>query len=124
MTNELANTLNQPLSIGNQSIAKRLVLAPMAFVGNIAFREQVDKFGGLGLLFTEMCSAKRIPNENRYVSSYFKWRDSELGYLVCQIFGADPVQRSGLRRKVFSVLTLILGVQTFQFVAKTAVRRF
>jgi hypothetical protein len=31
MTTELANTLNKSLSIGNQSIAKRLVLAPMAF---------------------------------------------------------------------------------------------
>ena len=90
MTTELANTLNKPLSIGNRSIAKRLVLAPMAFVGNIAFRELVEKFGGYGLLFTEMCSAKRIPYENRYISSYFRWRDPELGNLVCQIFGADP----------------------------------
>ena len=64
MTTELANTLNKSLSIGKRSIAKRLVLAPMAFVGNIAFRELVEKFGGYGLLFTEMCSAKIIPNEN------------------------------------------------------------
>ncbi len=42
------------------------------------------------MLFSEMCSAKRIPNENRYLSSYFKWRDAERDRLVCQIFGADP----------------------------------
>ena len=90
MRTELSSTLNKSLSIGSRSIAKRLVLAPMAFVGNIAFRELVAKFGGYGLLFTEMCSAKRIPNENRLISSYFRWRDQELGYLVCQIFGADP----------------------------------
>jgi tRNA-dihydrouridine synthase B len=59
MTTELANTLNKSLSIGNRSIAKRLVLAPMAFVGNIAFRELLEKFGGYGLLFTEMCSGTR-----------------------------------------------------------------
>jgi nifR3 family TIM-barrel protein len=62
----------------------------MAFLGNIAFRELVETFGGFGLLFTEMCNAKRIPNENRYISSYFRWRDEELSYLVCQIYGADP----------------------------------
>ena len=90
MTTALAHTLNKPLSIGSRSIANRLVLAPMAFLGNIAFRELVETFGGYGLLFTEMCSAKRIPNENRYISSYFRWRDEELSYLVCQIFGADP----------------------------------
>lgn len=90
MTIELANTLNRSLCIGNRSIAKRLVLAPMAFVGNIAFRELVEKFGGYGLLFTEMCSAKRIPHENRHISSYFRWRDPELDCLICQIFGADP----------------------------------
>ncbi len=90
MTTAFAHTLNKPLSIGSRSIANRLVLAPMAFLGNIAFRELVETFGGYGLLFTEMCSAKRIPNENRYISSYFRWRDEELSYLVCQIFGADP----------------------------------
>jgi nifR3 family TIM-barrel protein len=100
MTTELANTLNTSLFIGNRSIAKRLVLAPMAFVGNIAFREQIDRFGGYGLLFTEMCSAKRIPNENRYVSSYFRWRDSELGYLVCQIFGADPAIMAAAAQRI------------------------
>jgi len=100
MTTELANTLNKSLSIGNRSIAKRLVLAPMAFVGNIAFRELVEKFGGYGLLFTEMCSAKRIQNENRYISSYFRWRDPELGYLVCQIFGSDPAIMAAAAQRI------------------------
>jgi len=100
MTTELANCLNKTLSIGNRSIAKRLVLAPMAFVGNVAFRELVEKFGGYGLLFTEMCSAKRIPHENRYISSYFRWRNPELGYLVCQIYGADPVIMAAAARRI------------------------
>jgi nifR3 family TIM-barrel protein len=100
MTTELANTLNKSLSIGNRSIAKRLVLAPMAFVGNVAFRELVEKFGGYGLLFTEMCSAKRILHENRYTSSYFRWRDPELGYLVCQIFGADPTIMASAAQRI------------------------
>ena len=87
---ELSQYLNRPLVIGNKTIAKRLVMAPMAFIGNIAFRELVASYGGYGLLFSEMCSAKRIPNENRYSSPYFNWRDEERSQLVCQIFGSEP----------------------------------
>jgi nifR3 family TIM-barrel protein len=81
-------------------ISKRLVLAPMAFLGNVAFRELVDGYGGYGLLFTEMCSAKRIPGENRHRSTYFKWRDDELPLLVCQIFGADPDEMAAAARRI------------------------
>lgn len=90
MLAELSQHLNQPLSIGRKTIAKRLVMAPMAFIGNIAFRELVASYGGYGLLFSEMCNARRIPNENRYSSPYFNWRDEECSQLVCQIFGSDP----------------------------------
>jgi tRNA-dihydrouridine synthase len=91
MNSKLADILNRPLNIGNTTIEKRLVLAPMAFLGNVAFRQLVQTYGGYGLLFTEMCSAKRIPNENRHRSTYFRWRDAELSHLVCQIFGDDPM---------------------------------
>ena len=90
MLPELTQLLNQPLTIGPKTIAKRLVMAPMAFIGNVAFRELVASYGGYGLLFSEMCSARRIPNENRYSSPYFNWRDDERSQLVCQIFGSDP----------------------------------
>ena len=70
----------------------------MAFLGNVAFRELIDGYGGYGLLFTEMCSAKRIPGENRHRSTYFKWRDDELPLLVCQIFGADPGEMAAAAR--------------------------
>lgn len=96
----LANLLNQPLSIGQKTIDKRLVLAPMTNLGHVAFRELVSKFGGYGLLFTEMCSAKRIPHENRYVSPYFRWRDAERDRLVCQIFGADPEIMAAAARRI------------------------
>ena len=100
MTSTLADRLNQPLAIGTRSIPNRLVLAPMAFVGNVAFRELVQQFGGYGLLFSEMCSAKRIPQENRQRSTYFKWRDAELSHLVCQIFGADPATMALAARRI------------------------
>ena len=89
MLSELLPYLNRPLSIGQKTIPKRLVLASMAFIGNVAFRELVASYGGCGLLFSEMCNAKRIPDENRYSSPYFNWRDEEHSQLVCQIFGSD-----------------------------------
>jgi tRNA-dihydrouridine synthase B len=100
MNSKLAKLLNRPLKVGNKFIEKRLVLAPMAFLGNVAFRELIQSFGGYGLLFSEMCSAKRIPNENRYRSTYFNWRDVELPRLVCQIFGSVPSTMAVAARRI------------------------
>jgi len=76
--------------IKDRQIDNRLVLAPMSGLGHIAFRELLEDYGGYGLLFSEMCSARAVPQENRHVSSVFSWRDQELAFLVCQIFGSDP----------------------------------
>ncbi len=88
--NNLADFLKNPLKVGNQKIKNRLFLAPMSGLGHIAYRELLAGFGGHGLMFTEMCNARAIPNENRNISKVFRWRDLELPYLVCQIFGSDP----------------------------------
>ena len=90
MKSDLASRLNRPLTIGQTTIDCRLVLAPMTLLGHIAFRELLAGFGGYGLLFGEMCSAKRIPKEARAGSAYFSWREAERQHLVMQIFGADP----------------------------------
>ena len=82
--------LKQPLKIGNRNIDRRLNLAPLTFLGHVAFRELLSEYGGYGLLFTEMCSAKTVLTENRYKSPYFRWRDQERQRLVCQIFGREP----------------------------------
>jgi len=100
MTYSLAEYLRQPLKIGCRSIHGRLVLAPLSFLGNIAFRELLSHFGGYGLLFTEMCSAKGLPHENRFVSPCFRWRDEERSHLVCQIFGADPLSMAEAARRI------------------------
>ncbi|BBO91105.1 tRNA dihydrouridine synthase [Desulfosarcina ovata] len=87
---DLTRRLSRPLTIGRTEITNRLVLAPMTFLGHIAFRELLAGYGGYGLLFSEMCSARRIPNELSSGSAYFCWRESERGHLVVQIFGAEP----------------------------------
>ncbi len=100
MIYNLAEYLRQPLKIGGKRIDSRLVLAPMSFLGHIAFRELVSRYGGYGLLFSEMCSAKAIPSENRYVSPYFRWRDAERSRLIFQIFGDDPDAMAEAARRI------------------------
>ena len=90
MTTELADLLNRPLKIGTRTIPNRLVLAPMTFLGHVAYRHLLDELGGCGLMFSEMCSAGRIPQEDRRVSPYFRWRDAEAGHLAIQIVGNKP----------------------------------
>ncbi len=102
MIYNLDEYLRQPLKIGSKSIEKRLVLAPLTILGNIAFRELLSQYGGYGLLFSEMCSAKTVPHENRFVSPCFRWRDEERSQLVCQIFGADPLEMAKAARRIES----------------------
>ena len=100
MIYDLAENLRQPLKIGSKFIEKRLILAPLTFLGNVAFRELVSRYGGYGLLYSEMCSAKAVPIENRFVSPCFRWRDEERSRLVCQIFGADPWEMADAARRI------------------------
>lgn len=96
----LITLLNQPLSIGDKPVKNRLWLAPMAGLGHVAYRDVLDDFGGCGLTFTEMCSAKAVPTENRAVSPVFRWRDEELPHLVCQIVGGTPDELIPAARRV------------------------
>jgi tRNA-dihydrouridine synthase B len=89
-TEKLSQYLLKDLLIKDQTIHNRIVLAPLAGLGHIALRQLISEFGGFGLLFTGMCSAKAIPTENPNVSPVFSWRQQELKHLVCQIFGSDP----------------------------------
>jgi nifR3 family TIM-barrel protein len=100
MTDPLSKYLSQPLRIGSKTIKKRLVLAPMTFLGNVAYRDLISKYGGYGLTFSEMCSSKAIPQENRNVSAYFKWRNEESPWLILQIYGADPSTMALAARRV------------------------
>jgi nifR3 family TIM-barrel protein len=86
----LSRYLLKDLTIKNRIIHNRAVLAPMAGLGHVALRQLIAEFGGFGLLFTGMCSAKAVPHENPDTSMVFKWQQKELEYLVCQIFGSEP----------------------------------
>jgi tRNA-dihydrouridine synthase B len=90
LNEELTKHLNKTIVIRGKEIRNRLFLAPMSGLGHIAFRELLEAYGGYGLLFSEMCSARAVPQENRNISPVFSWRDQELDRLVCQLFGSDP----------------------------------
>ena len=83
--------IKTPITIGGRQLPNRLFLAPLAGLGHVAMRQIIDEFGSCGLLFSEMCSARALPHENRHVSPMFRWRDEEAKRLVMQIFGATPL---------------------------------
>lgn len=96
----LADAINRPLAIGGRTIVNRLILAPMSLLGHVAFRHLLDDLGGCGLMFSEMCSAARLPSENRHTSAFFRWRNEEAGRLVIQILGGDPGQMAAAARRI------------------------
>jgi tRNA-dihydrouridine synthase B len=100
MITALYALLNRPLKIGPKSIPNRLVLAPMTFLGHVAYRQLLDELGGCGLMFSEMCSAGRIPQEDRHLSPYFRWRDDEAGHLAIQIVGNKPERMALAARRI------------------------
>ena len=100
MTTELSAILNKPLRIGSKTIPNRLVLAPMTFLGHVAYRHLLDELSGCGLMFSEMCSAGRIPQEDRYASPYFRWRDEEADRLAIQIVGNKPERMALAARRI------------------------
>lgn len=73
--------------IGNVEIKNRLVLAPMAGIGNSSFRRIVKEMG-CGLIYAEMVSDKAIFYKNDKTLEMLKMTDFERP-LAQQIFGSD-----------------------------------
>ncbi len=76
------------LEIRGLEISPPLALAPMVGLSHSALRSLVLELGGVGLLFTEMLSAKRLPLENETVSP-FLIRSSHEYPLFYQLFISD-----------------------------------
>jgi len=70
-------TLMRQIHIRNLQINPPLLLAPMAGLTHSALRQIVFGFGGIGLLSTEMLSAKRLPTESPRVSPFLIRTGSE-----------------------------------------------
>ncbi|WP_462325608.1 tRNA dihydrouridine synthase [Desulfoplanes sp.] len=100
MSGSFVDWLGSNIRVGGRTVHGRLALAPMSKLGHVAFRELVAGYGGYGLLFTEMCSARALPSANPGVSPCFTWRKEELDRLVCQIFGSDPQDMAVAARRI------------------------
>lgn len=81
---------NRPIRVGRAVIPKRLFLAPLSKLGNVAFREMISDFGGFGLLFSEMSGSRGVASGGGPAYSGFMWRKEELPHLVCQLYGDEP----------------------------------
>lgn len=77
-----AQTPPPAIRIRNLLIDPPLLLAPMAGLTHSALRRILIDLGGVGLLSTEMLSAKRLPTENPLISPYLirTERESPLSY--------------------------------------------
>jgi tRNA-dihydrouridine synthase len=69
--------LNKAITIRGLVIDPPLLLAPMVSLTHSALRQVIAGFGGVGLLSTEMLSAKRLPMESPSLSPYLVRTASE-----------------------------------------------
>ena len=56
--------MNQQIVLGDLVLSPPLAMAPMVGLSHSALRTLVLELGGVGLLFTEMLSVKRLPSES------------------------------------------------------------
>lgn len=66
-----------PITIRGLTIDPPLLLAPMAGLTHSALRSIVAGFGGVGLLSTEMLSARKLPAENPGISPFLIRTEAE-----------------------------------------------
>lgn len=81
-------TYNTKLVIRGLEITPPIALAPMVGISHSAFRSLVQREGGVGLLFTEMLAAKRLPHDNALISPMLVKSESE-NPLIYQLITGD-----------------------------------
>jgi nifR3 family TIM-barrel protein len=86
--------IQQTIRIRQLDISPPLLLAPMAGLTHSAMRTLLLFYGGVGLLSTEMLSARRLPSENERVSPFLvKTREERpLSYQLFVSRAADAIR--------------------------------
>lgn len=82
---------NKKIQVRDLVIAPPVVLAPMVGISHSAFRSLIQAEGGIGLLFTEMLAAKRLPHDNPLCSPLLV-RDKSEKPLFYQIIAASAAE--------------------------------
>jgi tRNA-dihydrouridine synthase B len=92
--------VNQPWALGGLPIPNRVVLAPLAGIGNWFVRWQAQRHGA-GMAFSEMVSSHAIHHRNERTHEQLlriDARERVNGPVAMQLFGADPeIMRSAAR---------------------------
>ena len=81
--------LTQPFEIGDVEIANRVLLAPLAGIGNWFVRLQARRHGA-GLVFSEMVSSFALHNRNERTRVEMLRIHPDEHPLALQLFGSDP----------------------------------
>lgn len=99
------------LQIGNVNLDNNLILAPMAGVTDLPFR-LLCKEQGVGLLCTEMISAKGILYYSKNTEALMHIEEEEKP-ISLQLFGSDPDIISQMAKKIeerpFAILDINMG---------------
>lgn len=99
------------LKIGNVELKNNLVLAPMAGVTDLPFR-LICKEQGVGLVCTEMISAKAILYNNKNTKTLMHMEEQERPVSL-QLFGEDPRVMADMAKKIehldFDILDINMG---------------
>lgn len=83
------STINQPWSLGGVSVENRVLLAPLAGIGNWFVRLQAKRYGA-GLAVSEMVSSHGLAYGDKRTQKEFLRLHPEEGPTSVQLFGADP----------------------------------
>lgn len=101
----------KPLRIGNVTIEKPLILAPMAGVTDLPFRV-LCKEQGAGLICMEMVSAKAILYKNKNTEELLTI-DKRENPISLQLFGSEPDIMSEIAKQIedrpFDILDINMG---------------
>src|SRR3954452_1641074 len=90
--------LNDPWTLGGIELPNRVVLAPLAGIGNWFVRLQAKRYGA-GLAVSEMVSSHAIHYENRRTLTELLRIHPDEGPTAIQLFGQDPeIMRSAAAR--------------------------
>ena len=87
----MPNFYPNKFQLGNLAVSPPLLLAPMAGLTHSALRTILMELGGVGLLATEMLSAKRLPSESIQVPSPVMITSPIEQPLSYQIFVNEPI---------------------------------
>ena len=98
------------IRIGNVELKNNVIMAPMAGITDTAYRVILEEMG-VGLVSTEMVSAKGIFYNNRNNQTILHTAENEHPIAV-QLFGADPMIMAGMAERVsekFDIIDVNMG---------------